>query len=70
MDQGVNWIKVYAGLPEEATRAVAELANARGVPVAGHVGKVSAQQAVEIKRDDIFPCHGSSRSRWSGGRSG
>jgi imidazolonepropionase-like amidohydrolase len=48
IDQGVDWLKVYAGLPEEATRAVAELANARGVPVAGHVGTVSAQQAVAM----------------------
>ena len=48
IDRGVDWIKVYTGLSLEATQAVVELAGARGVPVAGHVGTITAQQAVEM----------------------
>jgi len=48
LDRGVDLLKVYQRLPLDAARAVVEAATARGVPVAGHLGAVTAQQASEL----------------------
>lgn len=48
MDRGVDCIKVYARLPSALMRAIVEMATARGVTVTGHVGAVSARDAVEM----------------------
>lgn len=48
LDRGVDVLKLYQRLPLEAGRAVVEVATARGVPVAGHLSVVSAQQAAEL----------------------
>lgn len=46
--RGVDGLKVYFRLPLELMRAIVEVAAARDVPVAGHVGTVSASDAVEL----------------------
>lgn len=48
LDRGVECLKVYSRLPSALMRAVVEMATARGVPVTGHVGTVSARDAVEM----------------------
>lgn len=48
LDRGVDCLKVYQRLPADRMRAVVELAASRGVPVAGHVGAVSAREAAEM----------------------
>jgi hypothetical protein len=46
--QGTDWLKLYPKLPLAEARAVLDTARAHGVPVAGHVGVVSAWQAVDL----------------------
>jgi imidazolonepropionase-like amidohydrolase len=46
--RGASCLKVYARLPHDLMRAVVEVAASRGIPVAGHVGAVSARDAVEM----------------------
>jgi len=48
LDRGVDLLKLYQRLPLDAARAAVEAATARGVPVAGHLSAVSAQQAAEL----------------------
>jgi imidazolonepropionase-like amidohydrolase len=48
LDRGVDLLKVYTRLPLDAARAAVEAATAREVPVAGHLGAVTAQQASEL----------------------
>ena len=48
LDRGVDVLKVYQRLSLDATRAVIEAATARGVPVAGHLSAVRAEQAAEL----------------------
>ena len=48
LDRGVDVLKVYQRLSLDATRAVIEAATARGVPVAGHMSAVRAEQAAEL----------------------
>lgn len=48
LDRGVDLLKVYQRLPLDVTRAAVEVATARGVPVAGHLSAVTAQQAAEL----------------------
>ena len=46
--RGASCLKVYARLPHDLMRAVVEVAASQGIPVAGHVGAVSAREAVEM----------------------
>jgi imidazolonepropionase-like amidohydrolase len=48
IDRGVDLLKIYQRLPLDAARAAVEVATARGVPVAGHISAITAQQASEI----------------------
>jgi hypothetical protein len=48
IDRGVDGLKVYAGLPTDRMRAVVEAAKSRGIPVAGHVGVVSAREGASL----------------------
>ena len=45
IDQGAGVIKVYTRLPASLTAAVVREANARGVPVAAHLGRTTAVEA-------------------------
>jgi imidazolonepropionase-like amidohydrolase len=47
LESGLDGLKVYARLPLERVRAVAEVAAAHGLPVAAHLGVVSAREAVD-----------------------
>ncbi|MFH1944536.1 MAG: amidohydrolase family protein [Acidobacteriota bacterium] len=44
--RGVDWIKVYFTLPPLLTRTVIQAAKSHGLPVAGHIRRVDARQAV------------------------
>jgi imidazolonepropionase-like amidohydrolase len=46
--RGASCLKVYARLPQELMKAVVEVAASHGIPVTGHVGAVSARDAVEM----------------------
>jgi imidazolonepropionase-like amidohydrolase len=46
-ERGVDGLKVYARLPLPLVQAVTEVASAHGLPVAAHLGAVTARQAVE-----------------------
>jgi imidazolonepropionase-like amidohydrolase len=46
--QGMDWLKVYARLPYDSAQAVLAVAKANGVPVAGHVGAITARAAIDL----------------------
>ena len=48
INRGVSCLKFYSGLPHDLMKAVVEVAASRGIPVAGHVGVVSARDAVQM----------------------
>jgi imidazolonepropionase-like amidohydrolase len=55
---GVDYLKLYTGLPEKLTAAAIAEAHARGVAVIGHLGATSWKDAAELGIDGI--CHGAS----------
>jgi imidazolonepropionase-like amidohydrolase len=53
VDQGASAIKVYFRLPPELIRVVCQAADARGVPVVGHLELVDADAAIEAGLDGL-----------------
>ncbi|HET7767169.1 MAG TPA: hypothetical protein VFN74_00250, partial [Chloroflexota bacterium] len=47
LENGLDGLKTYASLPPEMVRAVVEVAEAYGVPVASHLGATSAREAMD-----------------------
>jgi imidazolonepropionase-like amidohydrolase len=48
LDRGVDWLKLYSRLPLDAAEAIVNTAHARGIPVAAHLGLVTAHQAANL----------------------
>jgi imidazolonepropionase-like amidohydrolase len=48
INRGASCLKVYSRLPHDLMKAIVEVATSRAVPVTGHVGAVSARDAVEM----------------------
>jgi imidazolonepropionase-like amidohydrolase len=55
VEQGIDFIKVYAHLPADLVGAVIEEAHSHGLKVLGHLGKTSWTQAAEMGIDEV--CH-------------
>lgn len=59
-EQGVDFIKLYTGLSPEITTAAIDEAHARGLPVIGHLGRTTWQQAADAGIDHL------THSWWAG----
>jgi imidazolonepropionase-like amidohydrolase len=58
IEHDLDGLKVYARLPLESMRGVVEVAKAHGLPVAAHVGVVSAREAVDAGVTSIEHVYG------------
>lgn len=52
-DQGCTSFKIYSDISREALHGVIDEAHARGLPVTGHLGKMTCSEAAELGIDNI-----------------